>query len=77
LPHPHYSISSNKLKVIQDNKYYNGPRLPGHEDVPTPLAIPFGYFPTQKGRAAGILFPSYGESSRLGFFLKDGGYYFA
>jgi LptD protein len=46
------------------------------EDVPTPLMVPFGYFPTRKGRASGILFPSYGESGRLGFFFKDGGYYF-
>lgn len=76
LPHPHYSISSNKLKVIQDNKIITGPAYLVIEDVPTPLAIPFGYFPTRKGRAAGILFPSYGESARLGFFLKDGGYYF-
>ncbi len=76
LPHPHYSISSNKLKVIQNNKIITGPAYLVIEDVPTPLAIPFGYFPTRKGRAAGILFPSYGESGRLGFFLKDGGYYF-
>ena len=46
------------------------------EDVPTPLAIPFGMFPNKKGRSSGILMPSYGESTRLGFFLRDGGYYF-
>ncbi len=76
LPHPHYSISANKLKVIQDNKVVTGPAYLVIEDVPTPLMIPFGYFPTRKGRASGILFPSYGESGRLGFFFKDGGYYF-
>jgi len=76
LPHPHFSISSNKLKVIQDNKVVTGPAWLVIEDVPTPLMIPFGYFPTRKGRASGILFPSYGESGRLGFFFKDGGYYF-
>jgi len=76
LPHPHFSISSDKLKVIQDNKVVTGPAWLVIEDVPTPLMIPFGYFPTRKGRAAGILFPSYGESGRLGFFFKDGGYYF-
>ncbi len=75
-PDPHYSISSNKLKVIQNNKIVTGPAYLVIEHVTTPLAIPFGYFPTRKGRAAGILFPSYGESARLGFFLKDGGYYF-
>jgi len=60
-PHPHYSISSNKLKVIQNNKVVTGPAYLVIEDVPTPLMIPFGYFPTRKGRASGILFPSYGE----------------
>jgi len=75
-PHPHYSISSNKLKVIQNNKVVTGPAYLVIEDVPTPLMIPFGYFPTRKGRASGILFPSYGESGRLGFFFKEGGYYF-
>jgi lipopolysaccharide assembly outer membrane protein LptD (OstA) len=76
LPHPHFSISANKLKVIQDNKVVTGPAWLVIEDVPTPLMIPFGYFPTRKGRASGILFPSYGESGRLGFFFKDAGYYF-
>lgn len=76
LPHPHYSISSNKLKVIQNNKVVTGPAYLVIADVPTPLAIPFGYFPTRKGRASGILFPSYGESARLGFYFKEGGYYF-
>jgi len=76
LPHPHYSISSEKLKVIQNNKVITGPAYLVIEDVPTPLAIPFGYFPTRKGRASGILIPAYGESGQLGFFFKDGGYYF-
>lgn len=75
-PHPHFSISARKLKVIQDNKVVTGPAWLVIEDVPTPLMIPFGYFPTRKGRASGILFPSYGESGRLGFFFKDAGYYF-
>lgn len=75
-PHPHYSISSNKLKVIKNDKVITGPAYLVIEDVPTPLMIPFGYFPTRKGRSSGILIPSYGESARLGFFFKDGGYYF-
>lgn len=75
-PHPHFSISARRLKVIQDNKVVTGPAWLVIEDVPTPLMIPFGYFPTRKGRASGILFPSYGESGQLGFFFKDAGYYF-
>lgn len=76
LPHPHYSISANKLKVIQNDKVITGPAYLVIEDVPLPLAIPFGYFPTRKSRSAGILLPAYGESTRLGFYFKDGGYYF-
>ncbi len=76
LPHPHYAISANKLKVIQNNKVVTGPAYLVIEGVPLPLAIPFGYFPTRKHRSAGILLPAYGESGRLGFYFKDGGYYF-
>ncbi len=76
LPHPHYGIASNKLKVISNNKIITGPAYLIIADVPTPLAIPFGFFPNRKGRASGIIFPTYGESDDLGFFLKNGGYYF-
>ncbi|MBL0340473.1 MAG: LPS-assembly protein LptD [Bacteroidetes bacterium] len=76
LPHPHYSISAKKLKVVQNNKVVTGPAYLVIEDVPMPLAIPFGFFPTRKSRSAGILLPAYGESGRLGFYFKDGGYYF-
>jgi hypothetical protein len=75
LDHPHYSIRANKMKVIPDDKIITGPAYLQIADVPTPLAVPFGYFPNKKGRASGILIPSYGESPAWGFFLKDGGYY--
>ena len=74
-PHPHYYLKSNKIKVIPNNKVVTGPADLYIMDVPTPLAIPFGFFPNKKGRASGILFPQYGESQQLGFFLKNGGYY--
>lgn len=76
LPHPHYGIAANKLKVINNKKIITGPAYLVIADVPTPLAIPFGYFPNRKGRASGIIFPTYGESNDLGFYLKNGGYYF-
>jgi hypothetical protein len=75
LDHPHYSIRAGKMKVIPDDKIVTGPAYLQIADVPTPLAVPFGYFPNKKGRASGILIPSYGESPAWGFFLKDGGYY--
>jgi hypothetical protein len=76
LPHPHYYIGAKKIKVIPDDKIITGPAELYIADIPTPLAIPFGYFPNKKGRRSGILIPSYGESVGQGFFLKDGGFYF-
>ncbi len=73
---PHYFIAANKLKVIPNNKIVTGPAYLVIADVPTPAAIPFGLFPNTKGRSSGILFPAYGESNSLGFFFKNGGYYF-
>lgn len=76
LPHPHYAINAGKLKVINNRKIITGPAYLTVADVPLPLAIPFGYFPNRKGQSSGIIFPAYGESTELGFFLKNGGYYF-
>jgi lipopolysaccharide assembly outer membrane protein LptD (OstA) len=76
LEHPHYYIGAKKIKVIPNDKIITGPAELWIADIPTPLAIPFGYFPNKKGRASGILLPTYGESTNLGFFLKDGGFYF-
>jgi lipopolysaccharide assembly outer membrane protein LptD (OstA) len=73
--HPHYAIRAKKMKIIQNDKIVTGPAYLEISDVPTPLAVPFGFFPNKKGRKSGILIPTYGESPSLGFFLKDGGYY--
>lgn len=78
LDHPHFAIRARKMKMIQDDKHgkiVTGPAYLEVADVPTPLGVPFGYFPNKKGRSSGILIPTYGESPSLGFFLKDGGYY--
>lgn len=76
LEHPHYYIGAKKIKVIPNDKIITGPADLHIADIPTPLAIPFGYFPNKKGRASGILLPTYGESYNWGFFLRDGGFYF-
>lgn len=73
---PHYSISSNKLKVISNNKIVTGPAYLTIEQVPTPLVIPFGFFPNKKGRASGLIFPAFGESAERGFYFQHLGYYF-
>ncbi len=76
LDHPHFYIGAKKIKVIPNDKIITGPAQLYLLDVPTPLVLPFGYFPNKKGRASGILMPTYGESANWGFFLKDGGFYF-
>ncbi|MCE9539961.1 MAG: hypothetical protein K8R85_12190 [Bacteroidetes bacterium] len=76
LDHPHYYIGASKIKVIPNEKIITGPAELFIADIPTPLILPFGYFPNKKGRASGILLPTYGESNQWGFFLKDGGFYF-
>jgi len=75
LDHPHYHIDFVKAKVIPKNKIISGPAYLVIEDVPTPIAIPFGFFPNKNGRHSGILLPKYGESANRGFFFEDLGYY--
>jgi lipopolysaccharide assembly outer membrane protein LptD (OstA) len=72
---PHFYISAMKLKVIPHDQVVTGPAWLVVEGVPTPLAIPFGFFPLQQGRHSGILIPAYGESTSEGFYLQNGGYY--
>jgi len=73
---PHFSIRANRIKVIPGKKIVSGPAYLTVFNVPTPLFLPFGFFPNSSKESSGILIPSYGESANLGFFLKDGGYYF-
>jgi hypothetical protein len=77
LDHPHFHITLTKAKVIPDEKIVSGPAYLVIEDVPLPLGIPFGYFPNKKGNTSGVIIPEYGEEQNRGFFLKNGGYYFA
>lgn len=76
-PHPHFYIQTNKGKVIKDKVVVTGPANLRIADVPTPLVVPFGYFPMQSNRTSGIVLPQYGELNKYGFFLRGLGYYFA
>jgi hypothetical protein len=73
---PHFHIHAKKLKIITEDKIITGPAYLSIADVPTPLAIPFGFFPNSEGRANGIIIPSWGETRGLGLSLNGGGYYF-
>ncbi len=75
--HPHFDIATGKAKVIPDDKVVTGPAVLRISEVPTPLALPFGFFPSQETRSSGIIFPEYGEQEGFGFFLRNFGYYFS
>ncbi|MBC7447848.1 MAG: LPS-assembly protein LptD [Hymenobacteraceae bacterium] len=77
LPEPHYYIAASKMKVVPGEKIVTGPFNLVIADIPTPLGFLFGYFPTPKSRSSGIIIPSYGEAPSRGFFLTNGGYYWA
>ncbi|HHG85568.1 MAG TPA: LPS-assembly protein LptD, partial [Bacteroidetes bacterium] len=77
LEDPHYYIKSSKLKIIPKDKIITGPLMLVIEDFPLPLILPFGFFPSQTGQRSGIIMPTYGEAAARGFFLRNGGYYFA
>lgn len=76
LDHPHFEIAFTKAKVVPNDKIITGPAYISFGGVPTFLAIPFGYFPIQKGRKSGFIMPSIGESGNRGFFVENGGFYF-
>jgi lipopolysaccharide assembly outer membrane protein LptD (OstA) len=73
--HPHFAFQYNKSKVIPKKRIVTGPAFLVVEDVPTPLAIPFGWFPNKQGQRSGIILPTYGESKDRGFYFEGLGYY--
>ena len=75
--HPHYQFKFTKAKVIPDDKIVTGPIYMTIADVPLPLALPFALIPNTKGKKSGIIIPTYGESANRGFYLEDGGDYWA
>ncbi len=74
-PHPHYHFAVSKMMVIPGDKIIAGPAIMKVGKVPVPLGIPFGLFPNQQRRTAGVLIPTYGNSQQLGYFFLNGGYY--
>jgi len=76
-PKPDYYIQTSKVKVVPGKKVVAGVSNLVIADVPTPLFLPFAYFPITKGRASGIIFPTWGQNNNQGYFLQNGGYYMA
>ncbi len=75
--HPHFYLSLTRAKMRPNEDIVFGPAYLVVADVPLPLALPFGFFPFTKDYSSGFLMPSYGDELERGFYLRDGGYYFA
>ena len=75
--HPHFYIALSRGKVYTGKSVFSGPAWLVVEDVPLPLVIPFAYFPFTSTYSSGFIMPTYGDESTRGFYLRDGGYYFA
>lgn len=76
-PHPDFYIALSRAKVRPGKDVVFGPAYLVVADVPLPLAIPYGFFPFTKSYSSGFIMPSCGDESSRGFYLRDGGYYFA
>ncbi len=74
---PHFEIAFSKAKVIQHDKILIGPAYLSFTGVPTPLAIPFAFFPLDAQHKSGLVMPSFGQSASQGFYFRDLGFYFA
>lgn len=75
--HPHFYLQLTRAKVKPKKNVVFGPAYLVVEDVPLPLAIPFGFFPFSSSYSSGFIMPTYGDEMNRGFYLRDGGYYFA
>lgn len=75
--HPHFYVALTRAKTRPKKDVVFGPAYLVVEDVPLPLAIPFGFFPFTSDYSSGFIMPSYGDETERGFYLRDGGYYFA
>ncbi len=75
--HPDFYIALSRAKVRPGKDVVFGPAHLVVADVPLPLAIPYGFFPFSKSYSSGFIMPTYGDENNRGFYLRDGGYYFA
>lgn len=76
-PHPDFYLALSRAKVRPGKDVVFGPAYLVVADVPLPLAVPYGFFPFTKSYSSGLIMPTYGDETERGFYLRDGGYYFA
>ncbi|WP_371276984.1 putative LPS assembly protein LptD [Duncaniella dubosii] len=75
--HPHFYLQMTKAKMRPGKDVVSGPAYMVLAGLPLPLAVPFGYFPFSEKYSSGIIFPSFGDDYNRGYYLSNGGYYFA
>ena len=74
---PDFYIKTSKAKIVPNKKLVIGLSNLVIQDVPTPLFLPFAYIPLTKGNTSGFIMPTWGDTAQQGYFLQNGGYYFA
>ncbi|MDV6166820.1 putative LPS assembly protein LptD [Flavobacterium sp. DG1-102-2] len=77
IDNPEYYFYTDKIKFVPGKKVVVGVTNMWIADVPTPLALPFAFFPMSDKAESGLLIPTFGNNNRQGYFLQNGGYYFA
>ena len=75
-PHYYLHLTAAKVMTKPSQKTVFGPAYPVIADVPLPIGLPFGFIPKRPDRATGILFPTFGEETTRGFYMRDAGLYF-
>ena len=75
-PHYYLHLTAAKVMTKPNQKTVFGPAYPVIADVPLPIGLPFGFIPKRPDRATGILFPTFGEETKRGFYMRDAGLYF-
>lgn len=74
---PDFYLALSRAKVRPGKEVFFGPAYMVVADVPIPFAIPYGFFPFTSSYSSGLIMPTYGDETERGFYLRDGGYYFA
>ena len=77
LDDPEYYFYSRRAKFVPKKKIVTGLTNMYIADVPTPIGLPFAFFPLTEDRASGVIIPTIGQGNDRGFFFQNGGYYFA
>ncbi len=77
IENPEYFFYSRKVKFVPQKKIVTGLTNMYIADVPTPIGLPFAFFPLDEDRTSGFVIPTIGENNNRGFFFQNGGYYFA